>query len=137
MSDGFDDLLSQYAGPRVPGQPRLPVHVDVRTGTLTLCGIERRVASDAGNRSILEAFVELVTEVRSERPASLAQLRRMDVAELGRVLDLADRELEHDLTSILGVSDERAHGVVDRLQRADRARRVQRLHVGPAATPKP
>lgn len=128
MGESFDVLLHQFSGERLPGQPRLPVHVDTETRRLELGGITLEVDLERGNRGILEAFVELVTELRHERPDSVRQLRRIDLAELGRVLDLSDRELERDLQDVLDMSSERAHRVADRLTRIERARRNERLH---------
>jgi hypothetical protein len=82
----------------------------------------RSISVQGGNVAVLEAYVDLVGDLRRERPTSLVDVRAADLDALCEALDLDADDLREQLRSVLGLSPVVSRQLITRL----RQRRVLR-----------
>lgn len=84
-------------------------------GRLRLGGLEVELPRPAGNREVLQAYVELVSASRGAPPGSSLEVRSEDVAGLSTALDLDGSDLRVLIEEVLSTDTGQAVGLLIRL----------------------
>jgi hypothetical protein len=104
---------------------------DPRTRCLALGGHRRVVPVEAGNRGVLNAYIELLARSRGDKIANLGHLRQQDLAALADALDLDAAGLDAEVQAILGVERAEALRLATTMARS---RRIGGLGAAAVAT---
>jgi hypothetical protein len=89
---------------------------DPASGHLTLGEHETALGSAWGNRTVLEAYVDLAARARGDRLTAMVDVRQADVDALANSLDLDADDLASLMEEVLGATREEAVKLVARLR---------------------
>lgn len=89
---------------------------DPATGRLRLGTHTRDLPAGAGNREVLDAYVELTAWSRGDRVAEVVEVRQADIEALAAALDLDASGLAEQVEQVLGATRADAQRLVARLR---------------------
>ncbi|HEY4376700.1 MAG TPA: hypothetical protein VGM93_06060, partial [Acidimicrobiales bacterium] len=103
---------------------------DPDAATMALGGLTVALPPWSGNRGVLEAYVDLVSQRRGARPAGVIEVRETDIEGLSAALDLEAADLVALIESVLHAPHEAAVGILGRLKERRFALAVAGVAVG-------
>jgi transcriptional regulator with XRE-family HTH domain len=111
--------------------PRQPLWFDPVHGRLVVGEQEVRIdPSVIGNEGVLRCYLSMVRFERGLEPNAPVTLRLDDLEVLALALDVTDRQLEEQLVTLAGVSEQNAADIRRRLVRRRAPTRVAALAIG-------
>jgi transcriptional regulator with XRE-family HTH domain len=117
--------------PEVLVPPRNPLWFDPMHGRLVVGDQEVRIDPEVlGNEGVLRCYLSMVRFERGLGPEAPVTLRLDDLEVLAIALDVTDRQLEHLLVSLAGISERSAADIRRRLVRRRTPTRVAALALG-------